>query len=711
MGKITTRRGRILKKLPRPGLSLLAKFGVASAIPVILSSLVLGRSLDGIVQKRTLALVREQAELVTNLRISPHLDRKTLEGTLEGKALNSFKKSIEEAPLDDYIAAFKIWGPGRKLVYQDSKSLARPSLPTADLLDEAFDGQVVSNNVGLEKSDGENEVGGQELLEVYVPLKFGEGSETSGAVQLYLPYGPIAKIIERDNHHLYLILLCGFTLFYAVLFRIVARASTKLRRQAEDNEYLALHDSLTGLPNRSLFHERAGQAILVAKREGWNVAVMIMDLDRFKEINDTLGHHHGDLVLQEIGNRLEPLLRESDTVARLGGDEFAVLLPHVVDAKATLQVADKIQQALEKPFYIQGLALDIDASVGIAICPNHGKDVHALLRRADVAMYVAKQTGTGRRIYTEEIDHNTPDKLGLGGDLRNAIERNELVLHYQPLVGLKDDKVRNVEALVRWVHPEQGILPPTEFIAIAERGGLIGPLTKSVLSTALRQCHAWDRAGLNVNVAVNLSVRNLLDPRFPNEVSRLLKKWQVDPIRLELEITESSIMADPARAMEVLTVLHNLGVRLAVDDFGTGYSSLSSLKRLPIDAVKIDKTFIQNMQNDENDLLIVQSIIELAHNLGLEVVAEGVESPEIADMLKLLKCDFIQGWHKGRPVPASEVPWLLGVVSTMDSSYDAPALSDAPAPSPAPPPPAPAASSPAKLPPPPPPPPPVKTHV
>ncbi|MDQ4144767.1 MAG: EAL domain-containing protein [Actinomycetota bacterium] len=635
-----------------------------SAIPVILSSLVLGRSLDGIVQKRTLALVREQAELVTTLRIEPHLSVKDLEGPLSSKARRQFSESLAAAPVDDYIAGFKVWGPKRQLVFQENGNLKKSMLPASDLLDQALQGETVSSRIN---GEGTKEDGGSknpQLIEVYVPLTFAGEAEPSGAVQLYLPYAPIAQIIQQDNHRLYLILLCGFTLFYAVLFRIVARASTKLKRQAEDNEYLALHDSLTGLPNRSLFHERAGQAILVARREGWNLAVMIMDLDRFKEINDTLGHHHGDLVLQEMGNRLRPLLRETDTVARLGGDEFAVLLPHVHSTNTTLQVADKIQKALERPFYIQGLALDIDASVGIAIFPTHGKDIHGLLRRADVAMYVAKQTGSGRQVYIEEIDNHNPDRLGLGGDLRNAIERNELVLHYQPLIGLKDDKLRSVEALVRWVHPARGVLPPAEFIAVAERGGLIGPLTMAVLNTALRQCHEWDQQGLTINVAVNLSVRNLLDPRFPAEVDRLLQKWEIDPIRLELEITESSIMADPARAMEILTTLHKLGVRLAVDDFGTGYSSLSSLKRLPINAVKIDKTFVQSMQSDENDLLIVQSIIDLAHNMGLEVVAEGVENAQVVEMLKLLGCDFIQGWHRGRPVPAKEIPWLLGVMQT-----------------------------------------------
>jgi diguanylate cyclase (GGDEF)-like protein len=681
-----------MKKLPRPGLSLLAKFGVVSVIPVILSSLVLGRSLDGIVQKRTLALVREQAELVTALRIAPHLSSKEVRDTLSGKELAEFTRSLREAPMSQYVAAFKVWNTDRQPVYQNAQALAGPALPSPDLLESALSGQVVSNNFDLDKPKGE-QAGEQPLLEVYVPLRLGSNQEPAGAVQLYLPYGPIEKIIAQDNHRLYLILLCGFTLFYAVLFRIVARASNRLRRQAEDNEYLALHDSLTGLPNRALFHERAGQAIVTAKREGWSLAVMIMDLDRFKEINDTLGHHHGDLVLQEMGNRLQPLLRETDTVARLGGDEFAVLLPHVENIEAALNVAEKIKKALEKPFYLQGLKLDVDASVGIAMFPHHGRDIHGLLRRADVAMYEAKATGRGHQVYLEEIDHHNPDKLGLGGELRQAISRNELVLHYQPLVGLEEDRLRNVEALVRWNHPSRGLLPPGEFIGVAEAGGLIGPLTMEVLNLALKQVNQWDSEGLHLNVAVNLSVRNLLDLRFPREVAKLLQKWSVDPIRLELEITESSIMADPVRAMEVLGALSRLGVRLAVDDFGTGYSSLASLKRLPINAVKIDKSFIQSMKSDENDLLIVQSIIDLAHNLGLEVVAEGVETDDTEKMLKLLGCDFVQGWHRGRPVPAKEIPWLLGVLKARDTGTEAATVPVATPVGPLPPPPGPAAAT------------------
>jgi diguanylate cyclase (GGDEF)-like protein len=624
---------------------------------VVLSSLVLGRSLDSIVQKRTLALVREQAELVTDLRILPHLSSEEMTRPLGRSAASEFSSRLNEGPIDDHVVGFKIWNRQGHPIYRTDGKFPI-GLPDQNLMQQALDGDIVSDKTNVQASENAD----PGLIQVFVPLEFGGSEKPLGVAQVFVPYARIAKVVQQDNHRLYLVLLCGFILFYAVLFRIVAKASTKLRRQAEENEYLAFHDSLTGLANRSLFLERANQALLNAKREGWQVGVMIMDLDRFKEINDTLGHHHGDLVLQEMGRRLSPLLRETDTVARLGGDEFAVLLPHIDIADSALYVADKIHKAMERPFYLQGLALDLEASIGIAVFPAHGRDVNTLMKRADIAMYFAKASGLHRQIYAEEIDTHTPDKLGLGGDLRNAIERNELVLNYQPLFGLRNQRVRNVEALVRWNHPARGMLPPSEFIDVAERGGLILPLTRTVLDKALQQVHEWDSQGLNINVAVNLSVKTLLDPGLTYTVGGLLKKWRVNPVRLELEITESAIMADPARAMEILTALNRLGIRLAIDDFGTGYSSLASLKRLPIDAVKIDKSFVQQMQQDENDMMIVQSIIDLAHNMGLEVVAEGVETEHVAQLLASLGCDYIQGWHRGRPVAAKEVPWLLGIM-------------------------------------------------
>jgi diguanylate cyclase (GGDEF)-like protein len=663
----------VVRKASSPGLSLLAKFGVISIIPVILSTIILGRSLDGIVRRRTTSVIREQAVMLTALRLQPFLNGESMTKDLPAKAGRELNSILSKPPLDGIVSGINIFNSSGRNLYANDPEGIEPTSPTDSQMDLVLTGRVVADDKPVVATKAK---GDASYLDVLVPLEV--NGRAVGIIQVYLPFDPIADLIGRDNHQLYLILLCGFTLFYAILFRLVARASSKLQRQAAENEYQAMHDSLTELPNRALFLERANQALLTARREGWSFAVMIMDLDRFKEINDTLGHQHGDQVLQQIGGRLEPLLRESDTVARLGGDEFAILFPHVEDPASVMRIAQKMRNSLERPFYVQGLALDVDASIGIAVYPRHGKDINTLLQRADVAMYVAKNAGTGQETYASENDNHSPYRLSLSGDLRNAIEREELLLMYQPQVSLSDGSVRGVEALVRWQHPDRGILGPGEFIPIAERGGLIQPLTRYVLNAAIRQCAEWDREGLNLNVAVNLSVRNLLDPELSGEVREVLEKWDIDPIRLELEITESSIMSDPERAAIVLNELHALGVRLAVDDFGTGYSSLSSLKKLPISAIKIDRSFIQHMAVDENDLFIVRSVIDLSHNLGVEVVGEGVETKEVSDMLALLGCDFAQGFYRSAPTHAKEIPWLVGVMHPIGS----------PAPPPPPPPPA-----------------------
>jgi diguanylate cyclase (GGDEF)-like protein len=652
-----------LRRASSPGLSLLAKFGVISVIPVILSTIILGRSLDGIVRRRTTSVIREQAVMLTALRLQPFLAAESMDETISQRTERELDWLLAKPPLDEMVSGINIYSSDGRSLYSSDPAGIDSKSPSPGQIEQVLSGKVVADDrpVGSTKPKSD-----ASYLDVLVPLDV--DGKSAGVIQIYLPFDPIAELIGRDNHQLYLILLCGFTLFYAILFRLVARASAKLQRQAKENEYLALHDPLTELPNRSLFLERANQALLTAKREQWSFAVMIMDLDRFKDINDTLGHHHGDQVLQQIGSRLEPLLRESDTVARLGGDEFAILLPHIEDPAAVVRMAAKMRNSLERPFYVQGLALDVDASIGIAVYPRHGKDINTLLQRADVAMYVAKNTGTGQETYAAENDNHSPYRLSLSGDLRNAIERHELLLMYQPQVSLADGSVRGVEALVRWQHPDRGILAPGEFIPIAERGGLIQPLTRYVLNTAIKQCAEWDREGLHLNVAVNLSVRNLLDPELTGVVRELLEKWSIDPIRLELEITESSIMSDPEQAAIILNELHKLGVRLAVDDFGIGYSSLSSLKKLPISSIKIDRSFIQHMAVDENDLFIVRSVIDLSHNLGVEVVGEGVETKEVSDMLAILGCDFIQGYYRSAPTSAKEIPWLVGVMQPMGAT-------------------------------------------
>jgi diguanylate cyclase (GGDEF)-like protein len=427
-----------------------------------------------------------------------------------------------------------------------------------------------------------------------------------------------------------------------------------------EKEHQALHDALTGLPNRSLFHDRAQQAILAARRRRGGVAVMLLDLDRFKEVNDTLGHHVGDLLLKEIGPRLQGVLRESDTVARLGGDEFGVVLADLPDPAEVETVAERISAALRQPIVTETLRLDVEGSMGIAMYPEHGNDADTLLQRADVAMYVAKGSPDGHATYSPNQDHYSPQRLGLVGDLRQAVTEGELLVCYQPKVWLPSMSVAGFEALARWRHPERGVIPPEEFISLAEQTGIIKPLTMLVLERALRQCRLWHNAGHHIGVAVNLSARTIHDPEFPSGVQRLLTAYQLDPRWLTLELTESTVMADPARCMETLSRLHGMGVELSIDDFGTGYSSLAYLKRLPVHELKIDRSFVMNMAHDDNDAVIVRSTIELGQNLGLRVVAEGVETAEVRDRLVVMRCDAAQGYLLSRPIPADKATSWIG---------------------------------------------------
>lgn len=440
----------------------------------------------------------------------------------------------------------------------------------------------------------------------------------------------------------------------------LVRDITKFKEQTAALEHLAMHDSLTGLPNRALLQDRLQQAIFVGQREEKSVALLMMDLDRFKEINDTLGHHIGDMVLKEVGERLQGLLRKSDTFARLGGDEFAVVLP-ATDTDHSKEAADKLLKALEAPFVIEGHNLYIGASIGIVFYPDHGEDSSTLLQRADVAMYVAKNAQSGHCIYSPDHDQNSLQNLVLMGQLRRTIENEELLLYYQPKISYRTGRISGMEALVRWYHPQHGFIPPDEFIPIAEYTGLIKPLTIWVINAGLRQYVEWRRQGLDlkINMSVNLSARTLLDARFPAEVDKLIKRWGIEPEYIELEITESAVMADPDQALRILKQLDSLGIRLSIDDFGTGYSSLAYLKKLPVDEIKIDKSFVMNMTTDESDSMIVRSTIDLAHNLGLSVIAEGVENKEILEMLHTLGCDGAQGYYLCHPLPAAEfISWL-----------------------------------------------------
>lgn len=440
-------------------------------------------------------------------------------------------------------------------------------------------------------------------------------------------------------------------------------------------ERLAFTDTLTELPNRSHFHERLQQCTVPVSAVPRPFALFVMDLDRFKEVNDSFGHDIGDQLLKQVSTRLHGVLRRSDVfmrldrqtasrledeiIARLGGDEFAAIVPGVTCDKSAVLIAEKFIRAMQQPFIVGMHRFNVGVSIGIVLYPQHGADPMTLLRQADVAMYQAKQSRSGFAFFDSVRDHHKLQLLTLERDLRQAIENDSLELYYQPMVDIRTTNVSGVETLVRWRYPELDMTPPDMFIHVAEQCGLIQPLTRWVLSHAVEQCARWRREGYQFDVSVNLSVMNLHEPDFVDYVMNTLRRWEAEPSWLSLEVTESAVMSDPNHALEVLSRLDEMGVRLSIDDFGTGYSSLAYLKRLPVDEIKIDRSFVTDMKLDGNDAVIVRSTIDLAHNMSLRVVAEGVENPETLRLLHTLGCDLVQGFFVSRPMPYDElIRWL-----------------------------------------------------
>jgi len=465
------------------------------------------------------------------------------------------------------------------------------------------------------------------------------------------------KLHERENFnaHITPIVFVSGLLFVVLFSRVLHRTRIQLDEQRRQAVHGSLHDALTGLANRTLLNDRIELALRNANRTGIAFGLFLIDLDQFKEVNDTLGHHFGDQLLFQVGRRLAAELREIDTIARLGGDEFAVVIPDVDTLESALITARRLHDAMTKSFLLQEVDIDIEASIGVVVSGLHGNDAVLLLQRADVAMYAAKNKHLGVCSYNEDTDPHSTERLSLLGQLRRGIERDELILQYQPKIQLNSGAFLGVEALVRWQHPERGIVPPIEFIPFAEHTGLIGPLTQKVIDMALAQVRAWADAGHNIAVSVNISPRNLLDVNIVDEIAALLSRHGVAAEQLELEITESAIMLEPERARQLLQRLHNIGVRIAIDDFGVGYTSLSQLRHLPISVLKIDKSFVFKLGADPKNGLIVRSIVELGHNLGFQITAEGVEDAATQASLLTFGCDQAQGFLYSRPTSAEDI--------------------------------------------------------
>lgn len=428
------------------------------------------------------------------------------------------------------------------------------------------------------------------------------------------------------------------------------------RRQADETiRHLAYTDPVTNLPNRIRFRELVNVAIEDGKHGQHASALLLIDLDRFKDVNDTLGHDRGDNLLQQVGLRLRNTLFEKDVVARLGGDEFGILLPRLAVANDVRQVIRNLHACLEIPFMIVGIPIVVEASIGVAIAPDHANDADTLLQRADIAMYRAKQMASDYAIYEPDFNPHSPERLGLMAELRDAIEHNQLLLHFQPKIDLKTGFIIGTEALVRWQHPRLGLLPPDRFILPAEQTGLIDPLTRWVLTDAMSHCQGARREGMKMKVSVNLSARSLHDPQLPHMITEVLNKIGAEAENLILEVTESAIVLEPKRALENLVTLSRMGISLSIDDFGTGYTSLSSIKRLPVNEIKIDKSFITNMLTDKQDAKIVRTIIEFGHNFDLTVVAEGVETKDVYLALADLGCDVVQGYYVSKPLSCEDL--------------------------------------------------------
>jgi diguanylate cyclase (GGDEF)-like protein/PAS domain S-box-containing protein len=480
-----------------------------------------------------------------------------------------------------------------------------------------------------------------------------------GMIDLEVAGPMIVRVIAADAtwHHLEVTLSNHRDDSRVRTLVVTARDVSERHALQERLTHQALHDQLTGLPNRSALMA-AGADLLGGSHHDGPSAVLMLDLDRFKEINDTLGHSYGDRLLEQVGPRLRAHLRDADVLARLGGDEFAALLPGLSQTSASA-AADRLLHALREPFTVDGLELDVDASIGIAVGDGRAAVMDDLLRQADIAMYTAKQMQSGVEVYTEHADHHDRSRLLLLTQVRRAIANQQFVLYYQPKISLADGIARGVEALVRWQHPTRGLLGPGDFIPVVERTGLIHQLTLAILDLALAQARAWLSDGIEVQIAVNLSARNLHHVALPDQVSEALARYDVPARYLRLEVTESALMTDPDKAMSILGRLNELGVSLSLDDFGTGYSSMSYLKYLPVDELKVDRSFVSELLRNADDAAIIRAAIELGHNLGMTVVAEGVEEPEARHVLLAMGCDSAQGYHFARPLPAADLlPYL-----------------------------------------------------
>ncbi len=672
----------------RARLSLTGQVALLSLVPILALGFVLARVLQVQIVQRTLADAGQSAQLVARMGVQPWLTPRDLHDGLNAQSIHALDAQLQTRSVSN-LARIKIWSAAGRIVYSDDHTLIGHTLGGDDddlhdaLAGKPHPAQLVTPTLHTETA---GEVGLGRLVEVYVPLRFTPSGPPAGAFEIYLSYAPIAASISGDEHMIALLVFLGLALLWGILYRIVASASKRLRRQAQENDRLARYDQLTGLPNRTLFRERLVQALRAERPRGvgsWGagaaatrgergddtlthtgaartgVAVLLLDLDAFKQVNDTLGHQAGDAVLREVAKRLRAKLDPDILLARPGSDEYAILHPRATSEAEALAVAALAHSALELPVTVDGVALNVEASIGIALFPDHATDADTLLQRADMALDRVRSRRGRVEVYSPEQGHLGAERLALLGEVRPAMERGDFTLYFQPQIALRTGRVTGVEALLRWHHPERGMIPPLQFISLVERTALVGPVTLHVIDLALRQSACWREGGLELGMSVNLSVCNLHDPELPGQIESLLALHTVPAAALTLEVTESAAMADPDVAAGVLGALRDLGVGVSIDDFGSGHASIAYLAKLPVGELKIDRSFVTNMCESPRDEAIVRTTIDLARHLELHVVAEGIESSDVCERLAGMGCDTGQGYLISRPAPAEELtPWL-----------------------------------------------------
>jgi diguanylate cyclase (GGDEF)-like protein len=642
---------RIAQYMPTTA-RLFATYAVVSLIPVLVLGFVLGDAIRHQADKRGLAEGRSEAILVAQTAVEPQLTGRLLGRGLATSERDALQRLVKRAVGARHVLRLRVRDLAGRVVFSDDGSGLRAEAD--DEAQEAARGRVVARLTRLNSDVNDVGAAGEAAVEVYLPLTAGIPAHRVGVLEVYLPYAPIRRDIQAGMNALYRDLVIGLGVLYLALFAITASVSRGLRREVALNAFLAEHDTLTELPNRTLFHRRA-KALVAETRRGLTAAIAIVDLDRFKEVNDTLGHHNGDLLLTELGRNLAATMRPGDTVARLGGDEFGLILRDVTEAEPVLW---RLRTVIDHEVEISGLPLSVEASIGFVVTPEDGTDVDTLLQHADIAMYAAKSKHAGVVRYEPSLDRFDAANLSRVSKLRRAIDGDELVLHYQPLTTLADGKVVAVEALVRWQHPEDGLLYPDQFLPLAEQTDVIDRLTTWVLRTAARQILEVAPAE-DLTVAVNVSARSLGKASFADETIAILDETGLPPTRLIVEVTETALLMDPLRAADVLQRLSAAGVRVSLDDFGRGQTSLAYLSTLPLDELKIDRSFVFDMLDNPANAAIVRSIIDLGHNLDLRVVGEGVETNEVLAGLHASGCDIAQGYLLARPMPAEHLhEWM-----------------------------------------------------